>query len=227
MSHAMQVLALLEERPFDPRELAGILATPLAIIEQTLHALRHAGSVKTIGSAKKWTLITTAPGLGGRPPTIPPSRNQEILALLADGPKSSGAIGDEIKLSHSPVIRRLQRMRADGTVKSFGRGRFTQWALPAYVVPATGAAGGTKGAGTRTPAEPAWWTAFAAPGSDRAAFSAEVERRHHARLQQQKPGAGIQHWTNKPKPAAAPDLEPPDIDDTLVVDPDLEEPADA
>lgn len=224
MSHAMQVLALLEERPFDPRELAGVLATPLAIIEQTLHALRQAGSVKTVGSAKKWTLITTAPGLGGRPAV---NRDAEILQLLTGGPLASGAIGEAVHLSHSPVIRRLQKLRTQGHVKSFGRGRFTQWALPAYVVPASSAAAprGSKASGPRLPAEPAWWTAFAAPGSDRAAFSAEVERRHHARLQQQKPGAGIQHW--KSNPPAALDIAPPDVDDTLVVDPDLEEPADA
>lgn len=188
MSHAMEVLALLDERPFAEQELAGVLARPLVDIQATLTALRQAGTVKTVGSAKKWTLITTAPAPAGRPVTET-SRDSEMLALLKDGPRSPGELGDAMRLSHSPIFRRLQKLRTQGKVQSFGRGRFTQWALPEYVVPieklraAQGPA--AKAAGAKLPSEPGWWTVYAAPGSDRGAFNAELERRHQARLRAQ------------------------------------------
>lgn len=100
------VLALLEEHPYDQVELAGVLGVPITVVRRTLKALKRGGQVKRVGGEKKWALASYVAPVG-RP------RSSSSPVKLTKSSHLNNAADDDLALEDDDVAGDVDDTDAD------------------------------------------------------------------------------------------------------------------
>lgn len=177
----LDVLAILEERPYTEAELLALFETSRQILTFTLKALKRDGRVTHVGS--RWALHTVpappAPVSAPTPARTPPDVDEEDLeaALNDDAEDLALVVDDDEELIEAPERTpgtRGQRLGGDGA-RMYPTGT-RQAKLPKDI--ASG---------------PGWWVAHAAPGQRDQFQQAAAERNAEMREKSQA-------WRSTTKP---------------------------